>query len=163
MQKTRSHLLLLRFFVALATVFAFGSAMAQSEASALRMVQSLGLGKNLAAMSHKFAQITQTYLGVASKVGPQKADQWLREALIVAVAKHQDEWDRNLAQAWAPLMTAEEFESVATKKRESPYFAKFMSLQNQAGAAMKARSQTLLATVMAEALTAELGKLPSNK
>ncbi len=161
MQRTRVHHAFLSLFFALATAFAVGPALAQTEARALQMVQALGLGKNLEAMSYKVAKVSQTHLGVASKVGPQKADQWLREELIATVPKYQDRWDRNLAQAWAPLLTAEELESVATKKRGSPHFAKFMSLRNQAGAAMQAKSQALLATVVAEALKGELAKVPS--
>ena len=153
----------LRLIVALAIAFAFGAALAQDEASALRMVKSLGLGTNLGAMSYNFSKVTQTHLGIASKIGPQKADEMLRAGLAVAVPKYQDQWDKNLAQAWAPLMTNDEFASVASQKQQSPHFAKFMSLQNQAGATMKAKSQTLLTTVMTEALNGELAKSASGK
>lgn len=154
---------ILRLIVALTIAFAFGAASAQDEASALRMVKSLGLGNNLAAMSYNFSKATQTHLGVASKVGPQKADEMLRAELAVTVPKYQDQWDKNLAQAWAPLMKNDEFVSVASQKQQSPHFAKFMSLQNQAGAAMKTKSQTLLTTVMTEALNGELAKSASSK
>jgi hypothetical protein len=49
-------------------------------------------------------------------------------------------------------MAREEFESIATEKQKSPFAAKFVSLKDQAGAAMKAKSEPLLARVMAEAL-----------
>jgi hypothetical protein len=153
----------LRLIIALTLAFAFGAAFAQDETSALRMVKSLGLGNNLGTMSYNFSKITQTHLGVASKVGPEKADQMLRAELAVTVPKYQDQWDKNLAQSWAPLMTNEEFASVASQKQQSPHFPKFMSLQNQAGATMKAKSQTLLTTVMAEALNGELAKSVSGK
>lgn len=153
----------LRLIVALTLAFAFGVAFAQDETSALRMVRSLGLGNNLGAMSYNLSKITQTHLGVASKIGPEKADQMLRAELAVTVPKYQDQWDKNLAQAWAPLMTNDEFASVASQKQQSSHFAKFMSLQNQAGATMKAKSQALLTTVMTEVLNGELAKSVSGK
>lgn len=138
---------------ALASLLTLGTALAQNDESALKMVKALGLGSNLAGMSYNFAKLMQTQQGIAMKIGPQKADELLRAELAVSVLQHQDEWDRNLAQAWAPLMSAEEFESLASKRQQSPYVSKFMSLQNQAGSSMKIKSQALLEKVMSEAVT----------
>jgi hypothetical protein len=148
---TTSFSWLKTLFVAL-SIFSVGIAFAQTEESALKMVRELRLGQNLGGMSYKLSKVTTTYQGIAAKVGPQKADEMLLVELAITVPRYQDQWDRNLAKAWTPLMTSSEFDSVAAEKQKSPYAAKFLSLQNQAGAAMKADSEKLLVTVMAEAL-----------
>jgi hypothetical protein len=142
----------LRTCIFLALALTVGTGFAQNDESALKMVKALRLGENLGGMSYNLAKLTTTYQGIAAKHGPQKADEMLRAELAISVPKHQEQWNRNLAQAWAPLMTREEFESIAAEKQKSPFSAKFVSLQNQAGAAMKAKSETLLTTVMSEAL-----------
>lgn len=142
----------LRACIFLALALTAGAGFAQNDESALKMVKALRLGENLGGMSHRMSKLTTTYQGIAAKHGPQKADEILRAELAISVSKHQEQWNRNLAQAWAPLMTRDEFESVAAEKQKSPFFAKFLSLQNQAGASMKAKSETLLTTVMSEAL-----------
>lgn len=148
--------LALLFFVA-------GFAVAQSDESALKMVKELRLGQNLGAMSYRMAKITTTYQGVAAKVGVEKADELLRAELAISVPKHQDQWDKNLAKAWAPLMARAEFESITAEKQKSPYAAKFTSLQNQAGTAMRADSEKLLSTVIAEALNNVFDKSVAKK
>ena len=148
----------MRACIFLALVFTVGVGFAQSDESALKMVKALRLGENLGGMSYKLSKLTTTYQGIAMKHGPQKADEMLRTELAISVPKHQEQWDKNLAQAWAPLMTRDEFESVAAEKQKSPFFAKFLSFQNQAGAAMKVKSEPLLTTVMAEALNRAFAK-----
>jgi hypothetical protein len=134
-------------------IFVTGAAFGQNEESALKMVQVLRLGENLAGMTYKFAKITTTYRGVEATIGPQKADELLRAEIAAAVPKHQGEWNGNLAQAWAPLMTSAEFDSVVSEKQKSPFASKFLSLQDRAGAAMKVNSESLLKTVLTEVLT----------
>jgi hypothetical protein len=143
---------LLRTLLVAFSMLVTGVAFAQTEESALKMVRELRLGQNLGDMSYRLSKVTTTYQGLAGKVGPQKADEMLRAELSISVPRHQDQWDRSLAKAWAPLMTSNEFDSVAAEKQKSPYAAKFSSLQNQAGAAMKADSEKLLVIVMTEAL-----------
>lgn len=147
----------------LALVFTVGLAFAQSEDSALKMVKALKLGDNLGRMSYQMSKVTTTYQGIAAKVGPQKADEMLRAELATSVPKYQAQWDKNLAQAWAPLMSREEFESVTSQRQQSPFSAKFMSLQNQAGAAMKAKSEPVLTSVMTEVLTRIFEKTVAQK
>jgi hypothetical protein len=133
----------------LITLIAFG----QSEESALKMVKALRLGENLAGMTYKLAKVTTTYRGVEATLGPQKADELLRAEIAIAVPKHQEQWNRNLAQAWAPLMTSSELDSVVSDKQKSPFASKFVSLQDRAGATMKVNSEPLLKTVLTEVLT----------
>lgn len=133
-------------------------AFAQSEDSALKMVKALRLGENLADMTYKLAKVTTTYKVVETTLGLQKADELLRAEIAVAAPNHQEQWNRNLAQAWAPLMTSAEFESVVAEKQKSPFASKFISLQDRAGVTMKTNSEPLLKTVLTEVLTSVLEK-----
>lgn len=133
----------------LVTLIAFG----QSEENALKMVKALRLGENLAGMTYQIAKTTTTYKGIETTLGPQKADELLRAEVAVVVPKYQEQWNRNLAQAWVPLMTSAEIDSVASDKQKSPFASKFVSLQDRAGTAMKANSEALLKTVLTEVLT----------
>ena len=147
----------------LALILTVGLAFAQSEESALKMVKALNLGDNLGRMSYQMSKVTTTYQGIAAKVGPQKADEMLRAELATSVPKYQEQWDRNLARAWAPLMSRDEIESIASQRQQSPFSAKFMSLQNQAGASMKIKSEPVLTAVMTEALTRVFDKTVASK
>jgi hypothetical protein len=142
----------LRVGIAFILMFVTPIAFGQSEESALKMVKALRLGENLAGMTYKFAKVTTTYRGVEAALGPQKADELMRAEIAVAVPKHQEQWNRNLAQAWAPLMTSIEFDSVVSDKQTSPFASKFASLQDRAGVTMKANSEPLLKTVLTEVL-----------
>ena len=135
-----------------AVLLAPGSALAQDEQAALKMVKALGLGTNLASMTYNFARISQTQQGLAMRIGPKKADELLRSELAATVPRYQDEWDRNLAAAWAHLMTAEELESVVSERQQSPHAAKFVAARDQAAISMRVKSQPLLEKLLAEVL-----------
>ena len=60
-------------------------------------------------------------------------------------------------------MTAQEFDSLVAKKQKSPFASKFESLQDKAGASMKANSESLLQTVLAEVLTGVFDKSTPKK
>jgi hypothetical protein len=135
----------------------------QSEESALRMVKALRLGENLEGMTYQFAKVTTTYRGIEARLGPQQADTLLRAEIAVVAPKHQEQWNKNLAQAWQPLMTPEEIDSIITQKQQSPYASKFMSLQDKAGTTMKANSEPWLKTVLAEVLTGVFEKSMPNE
>jgi hypothetical protein len=142
-----------RFGIASFLIFVTSVAFGQSEEHALKMVQALRLGENLSGMIYQFAKITTTYRGIEAKLGQQKADELLRAEIAVSVPKHQGEWNRNLALAWAPLMTSDEFDSVVLEKKKSPFASKFVSMQGRAGATMKVNSEPLLKKVLTEVLT----------
>lgn len=153
---------LITLFIGL-SIFLTGTAFSQAEDSALTMVREFRLGKNLGDMSYKLSRVTITYQSIAMTVGRQKADELLEKELAISVSRYQDQWDRNLAKAWAPLMTKSEFDSLVADKQKSPYIAKFSSLQKHAGAAMKTSSMDLLTKVMTEALTKALEKSTGQK
>ncbi|WP_145979524.1 hypothetical protein [Ramlibacter tataouinensis] len=103
-------------------------------------------------MTYRMSKLTQTQQGVVLRLGPVQADELLRAEIAAVVPKYQDKWDQNLAQAWAPLMSAEEFKSIADKRQQSPFASKFLSMQNQAGATMQSTSEPLLTEVVSEVM-----------
>ena len=87
----------------------------------------------------------------------------LKEELSITVPKYQDEWNRNLAQAYSGLLTSEEFESLAVLKQQSPYMQKFLAARVKAGTAMQAKSKDLLIKVVSEALNSSFRKSTDKK
>lgn len=143
--------------------FAATLAFGQSEDSALKMVKALRLGDNLTGLTYQIAKTTTTFKIVETTLGPQKADEFLKAEMALVLPKYREQWNANLAQAWAPLMTAAEFDSVASDKQQSPFAGKFVSLQDKAGAAMKVNSEPLLKTVLTELLTGVFEKATPKK
>lgn len=141
----------------LAGWMALASAQPASDA-ALQMVRSLQLGANLTAMTVRLAPRTQTWQAAVANVGAKKADELLRAEIAVVVPKYQQQWDMNLAAAWAPLMTSDELRSMAQLKQSSPYAQKFGRLQNEAGASMRLASEPLLAKVLGEIMNGVFAK-----
>lgn len=148
--------LLLNFFICL-------SAFAQTDESALKMVKSLRIGENLMSMSYQAALLTTTQQGIAKSLGVKRANEVLKEELSITVPKYQDEWNRNLAQAYSGLLTPEEFESLAVLKQQSPYMQKFLAARVKAGTAMQAKSKDLLIKVVSEALNSSFRKSTDKK
>lgn len=70
-----------------------------------------------------------------------------------AVAKYSDQWQRNMALAWTPLMTEEELTSLTTAGAQSPHTDKYLSLRGQAGQTMGALSQDLFRQILTEVLS----------
>lgn len=105
------------------------------------MVRSLNMGSNLPSMVYRMAMLTQTRATMIANVGPRKSDDLIRSEIAQVVPNYQERWDRGLAAAWAPLMTSEEFKSIAQQKQSSPHMQKLVSLQMQAGASMRANSE----------------------
>jgi hypothetical protein len=141
-----------RVLVTSILLFASSATFGQSENAALVMVKTMRLGENLSGMTYQTALNTTTYRGVATKLGPSKANELLIAAVKTIAPKHQEQWNKNLAQSWEPNLTPEEIQSLLTEKQRSPYANKFMSLQNKVGDAMKAKSEPLLIEVVKEVL-----------
>ena len=114
-------------------------------------------------MTYQIAKTTTTFKIVETTLNPQKADELLKAEMALVLPKYREQWNANLAQAWAPLMTAAEFDSVASDKQQSPFAGKFVSLQDKAGAAMKVNSEPLLKTVLKEVLSGVFEKATPKK
>lgn len=143
----------MRAFIAFALLFAANPSFSQDKECALEAIRTLRLGAGFQILSQQVAKSTTTYRVLQNKLGQLKADELMNAELAASIQKYQDQWDRNLAQAWGALMTCEELTSLASLKQQSSYSRKFMSLNNQAAAAMQNQSQPLLNTAVSEALT----------
>lgn len=159
---TTVRTVLTAFFVGLVLACSSSYA-ADSEAAALRMVRSLRLGDNLSMLGLQTAARTTTFQIISKSVGPDKARTLVSDELNTAKPKYQEQWDKNLAASYAPLFSAEELRSIAEKQRQSPYFSKFMSKQNEVGNAMQAKSSGLLKEYVTEALTTAFRKVAPAK
>jgi hypothetical protein len=126
---------------------------ADSEAAALTMIEKLRLGDNLKALGFQTASNSQTYRIMIQSVGPDRTRALVMEELDKAKPKYQDQWNRNLASAYAPLFSTEELQSITQNQRQSPYSKKFLSMQNEVGAAMQTKSKGLLVDYVTEAVT----------
>ena len=69
-----------------------------------------------------------------------------------AVARHGDEWARNLALAWDPLLTDDEMGSLVEQGAASPHAERYAAARDEAAAAMAALSQDLFRDILAEVI-----------
>ena len=144
----------------LSAFLAYSSCLAaDSEAAALQMVKKLRLGENLGQMGFQVVSRTVTYQVIIRSVGADKARALVTEELNRARPKYQDQWDKNLAASYAPIFTADELNSIAEKQRQSPHINKFLSKQNDVGAAMQSKSTELLKQFTTEAMTNAYSKV----
>lgn len=125
---------------------------AEPETAALQMVKALRLGDNLGALGFHAASRTVTYQMIIKTVGSEKARALVTEELDKAKPKYQERWDKNLAASYALLFSADEFQSIAEKQKQSPYLNKFLSKQNEVGSTMQSKSSGLLTEYVTEAL-----------
>ena len=132
---------------------------ADSEPAALQMVRKLRLGDNLAPMGLQAATRTVTYQVIVKTVGADKARALVTQELDKVRPKYQGQWDKNMAASYAPLFTADELLSIAEKQRQSPHINKFLSKQNEVGAAMQSKSTQLLTQYVTEGMTAAYSKV----
>ena len=119
---------------------------------ALAMVQGLGLGQNLEAMSVQAASSTQTYSIVSQKLGTAATDAAVRKEIAALLPSYQPQWSRNLADAYAEFLSPDELRSMATLGKSSPHFGKFMSVRSQVSPRMQEKSSALLQKLSAAAL-----------
>ena len=55
--------------------------------------------------------------------------------------KYQDQWNKNLASAYAEHFTPEEMESLTRGKQKSPYLSKFKEKETQVDTAMQTKCE----------------------
>ncbi len=119
---------------------------------ALRFVETMKLGNNVKALSFSAAQRTNTFAIMKSNIGAIKAKEALTKELKKSIAKHQRQWNHNLAQAYFEHFTPEELNSISQEKKNSPYAKKFIANQRKVGASMQKSSKGLLEEIVTEAM-----------
>ncbi len=131
---------------------------AATEAEALKFVQELKVGNNLPAMALKIGKNTQTYRMLETQLGRAEASKLFSEEVMAALPDFQDEWNANLAKAYAEAFSSEELNSLILEKEKSPAFKKLQTSQRSVSASMKKRSEKIPSLLVAEALENAFGK-----
>lgn len=69
-----------------------------------------------------------------------------------AVAKYGDQWRRNMALAWEPLLSDDEMISLVVEGADSAHSEKYLGLRSDAGQAMQASSADLFRSILEEVI-----------
>ena len=125
---------------------------AESATSAMALIKKTGMGRNLTSLSYQYAQGTVTYQMIVVNIGHVSARSLLLKEINAALPKYQDQWDKNLAEAYAETFSAAELESLAENPKDSPYVAKVIANREQIGRLMHEKSIDLLRELIAKAL-----------
>jgi hypothetical protein len=133
-------------------------AFAATEASCMEMVKGVKLGATFGEMLFQSGTSTQTYVMLANKVGSEKAEAMFRQEMVPVVARYQEEWNRNLARAWAKQLTDAECQSLGKLGGKSPHRQRFESTSQAAGEAMNTTSAPLLRRAASEVLYAAFAR-----
>ncbi len=148
-----------RFLVilyALACLLAFGPVPVRAaddpKQVALAFVQASGAGNNLKQLSFAAAQFTTTYRMVVQKKGEAEARHLLAEEVLAIAPQYQDQWNRNLADAYLLHCTPEQLASVTKDKQGSPFFQSVVLQRSAAGEDMQKSSSKLLKDMVAAVL-----------
>ena len=88
-------------------------------------VEKLNLGRNFYDMSFNAAQLTTTYLGIASEIGKPEAEKLLEKHLRKSTKERQAEWNANLTKSYLAFFSESELVSIANELKNSPYAEKF--------------------------------------
>ena len=121
-------------------------------AIAVDFVRKTRINGNFKVIVARVVQVTTTFAMLATE-HPITVVPVFREKLYQVTANYQDEWDRNLAESYLAIFTANELASLTEQGRKSPYFGKFQAEMENAGEFMKQRSEPLAAKASAEILS----------
>lgn len=147
--------LLLDVQVALAEDTAAAPAVAPS---ALAFVQDRHLGESLGWLGYQVASRTVTFTTIVDAVGRTKAQEIVQDELQHLQPQYQQEWDRNLAAAYAASFTPDELTALDVGDPPPDVANKFRSKQRDVGLDMKSRSSDLLKVYVSTALDNALKK-----
>ena len=127
-------------------------------ASALAFVQQRHLGESLGWLGYQVASRTVTFATIAGAVGRTKAQEVVQDELQYLQPQYQQEWDRNLAAAYAASFTDDELVALDEGNPPADVANKFRSKQRDVGMDMKGRSSELLKVYVSTALDNALKK-----
>ncbi len=127
------------------------------------MVENLRLGDNISGMSYRYAARTPAYRSIVRSVGLDQAAVLVKEEIRRIRPKYQEQWNRNLAAAYAESFAPDEIESIAVMGRASPYAANLSTKRNEVGRSMQEKSTGLLNEILAESLKGALARVPPKK
>ncbi|MFY1667103.1 hypothetical protein [Pseudomonas sp. Pseu.R1] len=126
--------------------------------SALAFVQDRHLGESLGWLGYQVASRTVTFTTIVDAVGRTKAQEIVQDELQYLQPQYQQEWDRNLAAAYAASFTPEELTALDVGDPPPDIANKFRTKQRDVGLDMKNRSSELLKVYVSTALDNALKK-----
>ncbi|QKF49359.1 hypothetical protein FX982_00278 [Pseudomonas graminis] len=126
--------------------------------SALTFVQDRHLGESLGWLGYQVASHTVTFATIVETVGRTKAQEIVQDELQSLQPQYQQEWDRNLAAAYAASFSPEELKALDAADPAPDVANTFRNKQRDVGADMKDRSSELLKVYVSTALDNALKK-----
>jgi hypothetical protein len=125
---------------------------ADANESALAFVQQRHLGDSLAWLGFQVAARTTTYAGIVQKVGKVQGQTIVQDALQRLQPTYQDQWNRNMAAAYAESFTPAEMRTLNEGNPPKALADKFKAKEKDVGLSMKSKSTELLNSYVAKAL-----------
>ncbi|RJX81141.1 hypothetical protein [Pseudomonas sp. LS-2] len=138
--------------------FAMAAEAAPLPPSALAFVQDRHLGESLGWLGYQVASRTVTFTTIVEAVGRTKAQEIVKDELQYLQPHYQQEWDRNLAAAYAASFTPDELTALNVGDPPPDVANKFRARQRDVGMDMKGRSSELLKVYVSTALDNALKK-----
>lgn len=127
------------------------------------MLRENKMTRNFAAMCQHLISRMTTYQLMAASMGVSKANALIVDEMKTILPKYQDTWDKNLAKAYAPHLSDEEMNSIASLKLQSPFAQKIPQIQDKVGPEMQRLSNDLLVKTTSEIMSAAFNKMPLKK
>jgi len=135
------------------------SVAANSEDIALTLVEKYRFGQNLAPISYQAASQTQTYQMIVNKVGEQKAKTIVKSEIDKVIPKYQGQWNKNLASAYAQVISPEKLQFLVDEGPSSKYSGDLKAKQNEIGPLMQSKSTALLNEMLIKAMTSAFNQI----
>ena len=130
---------------------------AQPSAAALAFAEELA-GPHLSGMLARIAAGTQVMRALGELDGPAVATV-LTAQIDAAVRRHRDDWARELAVAWSPLLSDAEMRSLAAEGQDSPHADSYSANRDAAAARMAELSQGLFQSILGEVVARTVRQL----
>ena len=140
---------------------ASAAATAAPSAAALEFVRRTGLNNNFVQLLAKFGAMTRTVQSLIGKFGLEAVTEVFRAQVNQTVGKYGDEWTANLARIYGAEFTAEELDSLATQRNDSPHFARMVAFRDTAGKRMRAASNDLMEKALFEVVKGTAEHFPT--
>jgi len=135
-----------------------GAADAPAAASAQAFVHDRHLGDSLGWLGYQVASRTVTFTQIVEAVGRTKAQEVVQDQLQDLQPQYQQEWDSNLAAAYAASFSPDELQALNVGDPPPDVANKFRAKQRDVGMDMKSRSSELLKIYVSTALDNALKK-----
>ena len=124
----------------------------QGNDAALAFVQQRHLGDSLAWLGYQVASRTVTFTALVQKMGKTQAQTTVQTALQHLQPSYQDQWNSNMAAAYAESFTLNELRELNEGNAPSALATKFRAKQKDVGISMKSKSDELLKSFASKAL-----------